>query len=260
MYPLLRHGDRLPTVAVVQILLNRNMRKGTFIAVDGIYGRNTRGAVREYQRRHPSLGEDGVVGKNTWKALTTGERLAVIDSVDITNPKDMGYEDDAIRRAGGRPLIHYGMSNGVRVAMQKIQARASGHNTVLLRFHGHGAPGVMGVSVGTDAEISSEFGVRFLSSLARFVAPLAWVFSPMGSAELHGCRVGAGKDGRRLVSALSNAWGVPVSAGLRSQYGGGLSTFRFEGPVFTAFPAGKDLKTWARSLPAPEVHGMSVDR
>ena len=152
------------------------------------------------------------------------------------------------------------MCNGVKEVMEKIKSRAAGGNIVLLRFHGHGSPGEMGVTVGTGSEISSEFGVTFLDSLARFVSPLAWVFSSIGSAELHGCRVGAGPDGRRLVTALAQAWGVPVTAGIRTQFGGGLTTFRFEGPTFTGFPRSGNLKAWARSLPVPEIHGMSVSR
>lgn len=259
MYPLLRRGDRLPTVAVVQILINRHMERGTYIAVDGIYGRNTRNAVIEFQRRK-GLGVDGIVGKNTWGALTRGQDLHVIDSVDVTNPKDMGYEDAAIQGAGGQPIVNFGMCNGVKVATAKIQARAGRGDVVLLRFHGHGAPGVMGISSGTETELSSEFGVTFLDSLARYLGRLSPIFSPLGSAELHGCRVGAGRDGRRLVAALARAWGVPVTAGRRTQYGGGSSTFRFEGPTFTAFPGGGGLKSWARSRPVPEVHGMSVAR
>ncbi len=259
MYPLLRYGDRIPTVAAVQILVNRKMRHGTYIAVDGIYGRNTREAVRAFQRER-GLARDGIVGKNTWRALTQGENLVVIDSVDATNPKDMGYEDAAIRDAGGSPIVNFGMCNGVKVVMQEIQSRAGMGNVVLLRFHGHGAPGAMGVTTGTGTEISSEFGVTVLDSLARYLGRFKWIFSSFGSAELHGCRVGAGRDGRRLVKALVRAWGVPVTAGLRTQYGGGSSTFRFEGPTFTAFPGSGDLRTWARSLPAPEIHGMSVSR
>jgi len=259
MYPLLRYGDRMPTVAVVQILVNRKMQKGSYIGVDGIYGRNTREAIRDFQRLH-TLGRDGVVGENTWRKLTEGENLLVIDSVDATNPKDMGYEDEAIRDAGGSPIVNFGMCNGIKVVTQRIQIRADMGNVVLLRFHGHGAPGVMGVTAGTDTEISSEFGVTFLDSLARYLGRLSWIFSSFGSAELHGCRVGAGRDGRRLVTALAKAWGVPVTAGIRTQYGGGSSTFRFEGPTFTAFPGQSDLKAWARALPVPEVHGMSVSR
>jgi len=260
MYPLLRYGDRLPTVATVQILINRKMRKGTYIVVDGIYGSNTRKAVRNFQEEKRYLSRDGIVGEETWRALIQREDLQVIDSVDLTNPKDMGYEDAAIHNAGGTPIVNFGMCNGVRVVMQKIQARAGQGNVALLRFHGHGSSGNMGLTVGTGSHISSEFGVKFLDDLARFVSPLAWIFASYGSAELHGCSVGAGRDGRRLVSALAKAWGVPVTAGLRSQYGGGLSTFRFEGPTITAFPQGGNLGIWARSIPVPEIHGMSVNR
>ncbi len=259
MYPLLRTGNSLPTVVAVQILINRKMRQGTYIVVDGIYGRNTREAVRTFQREH-RLGSDGVVGKNTWAALISGEDLQVIDSVDVTNTKDMGFEDAAIREAGGRPIVNFGMCNGIKVVTQKIQHRAGSGNVVLLRFHGHGAPGEMGVTTGTGSELSSEFGVMFLDSLARYLQQLSPMFAPFGSAELHGCRVGAGPDGRRLVSALARAWGVPVTAGTRTQYGGGTSTFRFEGPTFTAFPHMPGLKQWAKSIPVREVWGMSVAR
>ncbi len=260
MYPLLRYGDRLPSVVSAQILINRNMRQGTYIVVDGIYGKNTRKAVRKFQEEKPTLGVDGVIGENTWRALIQGKNLSVIDSVDLTNPKDMGLEDDDIRRAGGKPIINFGMCGGVRVVMQKIKAKASTGKVVLLRFHGHGSPGSMGLTVGKGSDYSSEFGVTFLKSLARFVSPLAWIFSSFGSAEFHGCRVGAGPDGRRLVTAFAKAWGVPVTAGLKTQYGGGSSTFRFEGPTITAFPNGTTLKSWARSRPVPEIRGKSVNR
>jgi hypothetical protein len=259
MYPLLRFGDRLPTVAVVQILINRKMHQGSYISVDGIYGPKTREAVRAFQRKR-FLSPDGIVGQNTWQALIAGENIVVIDSVDATNPDDMGYEDAAIRSAGGSPIVNFGMCNGLKVVMQKIQAQARTGAVALLRFHGHGAPGEMGVTTGTGSEISSEFGVRFLDSLARYLGTMRWIFSNIGSAELHGCRVGAGSDGRRLIKALAWAWGVPVTAGLHTQYGGGASTFRFEGPIFTAFPEGGGLRTWTRSLAVPEIHGMSVSR
>ena len=260
MYPLLRYGDRLPTVAAVQIFVNRKMRKGTYLVVDGIYGRKTRKAVRDFQEEKLYLKRDGIVGEETWRALIQGENLQVIDSVDLTNPKDMGYEDVDIRGAGGKPIINFGMCNGVRVVMQKIQARAGQGNVALLRFHGHGSPGYMGLTVGTGAMASSEFGVKFLDSLVKFVSPLAWIFASYGSAELHGCNVGSGRDGRRLVAGLATAWGVPVTAGIRGQYGGGCSTFRFEGPTITAFPNRGILKIWAQSIPVPEIHGMSVNR
>ncbi len=215
--------------------------------MDGIFGRNTREAVRGFQRER-GLNPDGVVGKDTWAALISGEGLKVIDSVDVTNPKDMGYEDAAIRGAGGRPIVNFGMCNGIKDVTGKIRMRAGVGDVVLLRFHGHGAPGEMGVTTGTGSEISSEFGVTFLDSLARYLQRLWTVFAPFGSVELHGCRVGAGPDGRRLVTALARAWGVPVTAAIRTQYGGGSSTLRFEGPIVTAFPGGGGLKDCVASV------------
>ncbi|MEM7023105.1 MAG: peptidoglycan-binding protein [Pseudomonadota bacterium] len=257
MYPLLRYGNKLPTVAAAQILINRKMRQGTYVGVDGIYGRNTREGVRSFQRER-KLGPDGIIGKNTWAALIAHQRLQVIDSVDLSNHGDIGYEDKAIRNAGGKPLTHFGMSGGVRVVMRSILQRAQPGGVVLLRFHGHGAPGAMGLTTGIDDEATSEFGLRFLEDLVRDISGLRPIFAPFGSVELHGCRVGSGKDGRRLITALARAWRVPVTAGVRTQYGGGASTFRFEGRTVTAFPSGNGLKQWARSIPVPEVHGMSV--
>lgn len=259
MYPLLRQGDRLPTVAAAQIMLNRRLRQGNFIRVDGVFGSRTYDAVRAFQRSH-HLSPDGVVGRSTWTELFSGEPVSVVDAVDVTNPNDMGYEDAAIRGAGGDPIVSYGMCNGVRVVMQSIQSRAGAGGIVLLRFHGHGAPGEMGLTVGTGSHASSEFGLQYIDSLTNYVRQLAPLFASYGSVELHGCRVGAGSNGRQLVTRLAQAWGVPVTAGLRTQYGGGNSTFHFEGPTFTAFPRGGTLPDWARSIPVPEVGGVCVDR
>jgi len=85
MYPLLRQGDRLPTVAAVQILINRAMRRGEQIAVDGVFGPKTRDAVRAFQTKS-HVRPDGVVGEQSWRELIRGQGLQVIDAVDVTNP------------------------------------------------------------------------------------------------------------------------------------------------------------------------------
>lgn len=257
MYPLLRRGDQLPTVAAAQILINRAMRRGEQIAVDGIFGSKTQAAVRDFQRG-ARLNPDGIVGEQTWKALIGGQNLEVVDAVDVTNPRDLGVEDEAIRAAGGDPIASFGMCRGVRVVVDRVMARGGAARVVLLRFHGHGAPGYMGLTVGTGEHATSEFGLSSLDVLVRFLARMRPIFCPFGSAELHGCRVGAGIGGRRLIQGLSFAWGVPVTAGLRTQYGGGFTTFRFEGPTITALPNGGNLRSWARSLPESAL--MSVNR
>ena len=50
------------------------------------------------------------------------------------------------------------------------------------------------------------------------------------------------------LRTLADLWQVPVSAGVRLQYdSGSLSyTYRFEGPVVTAYPGGLSLQDWAK--------------
>ena len=257
MYPLLRQGDRLPSVAAVQILINRAMRHGEQIAVDGIFGPRTAGALRDFQAAH-GLDHDAVVGRDTWTALTQGQDLQVIDAVDVTDPQDMGYWDEDIRAAGGDPIVSFGMCSGVRHVRLEIMARARAGRVVLLRFLGHGAPGLQGVTIGRHGYPGSDLDTRFLDSMVRALSQMQPIFCGFGSVELHGCRVGAGAVGQRLLRGLSGAWGVPVSAGVQSQLFGGSSTFRFEGPTVTACPHGASLRSWAQAL--PEAAQMSVDQ
>lgn len=76
---------------------------------------------------------------------------------------------------------------------------------------------------------------------------LGTIMKPYGSIELHGCRVGAGASGRRLLSGMASVCRVPVSAGLRRQYGSSWAA-RFEGPTVTVCPGGMSLADWSRSV------------
>lgn len=62
----LRNGNKGTQVKVLQWLLNENGFDAGL--VDGIFGTNTRSAVRAYQKAK-GLDVDGVVGKNTWTKL-----------------------------------------------------------------------------------------------------------------------------------------------------------------------------------------------
>lgn len=64
--PTLRSGSRGDPVKLLQRLLNA---QGAALAEDGIFGKLTEQAVRDYQRRR-ALTVDGVVGPMTWRALT----------------------------------------------------------------------------------------------------------------------------------------------------------------------------------------------
>ncbi|MEM9831786.1 MAG: peptidoglycan-binding domain-containing protein [Bacteroidota bacterium] len=260
MYPYLKKRNRLPTVTAAQILLNRALRRGETIAVDGDFGRKTREAVINFQQNH-HLNDDGIIGKNTWAALVRGQGLQVIDTVDVAEVADIGYEDQDIRDAGGNPIVNHGMSGGLRVVLDQILARGQLGRVVLLRFHGHGSPGNMGLSTGTRSDVpSSEFTADYfrIERFRNFLARLAPLFCPFGSVEFHGCRVGGGQAGKKFVEGFAKVLKVPATAGKQTQYGGGRSTFRFEGAIRTAFPGGKTLKAWSASQ--AEAGQMSVYR
>ncbi len=228
-------------VAVVQMLLNQ--RDGEpFLDVDGWYGRNTRRAVINFQQSH-GLPPRGVINAATWARLKQSHQR-ILDSVDATDPGILDHED--IRLVGGTPIVNYGMSGGSPVVVDRVVAQATNNSLVLLRFHGHGSPGHMIVSSGvldTGSALAQEYGPKFFSYLRR-LGPL---FLDYGSIELNGCRVGQGRAGRLLLQGMANAIGVPVTAGIQSQYGGGSSTFRFEGPTRTICPYGQSLRSWAAS-------------
>ena len=123
-YTLLREGDRLPTVGVLQKLLNRT---GARLAVDGVFGPTTRAAVRNFQRSR-GLKPDGVVGEATWSRLVFSDQLPIFDCVDVFDPDLYAGDARNIIETGGRPLLLGGMSRGVLQAATDIAvaARARG--------------------------------------------------------------------------------------------------------------------------------------
>jgi hypothetical protein len=66
-YPnvILRRGSRGPLVRRVQ---ERLRAQGWGVDIDGVFGPDTDGFVKRFQRRHGLL-DDGVVGRKTWNAL-----------------------------------------------------------------------------------------------------------------------------------------------------------------------------------------------
>ena len=66
-YPLLKQGSRGNFVYLLQFLLTQY---GHNISVDGIFGRNTENAVRNFQTNN-GISSDGIVGNTTWKYLLT---------------------------------------------------------------------------------------------------------------------------------------------------------------------------------------------
>ena len=67
-YPLVKYGRKGVYVAVLQDALNTlGYNAGN---IDGIFGNNTKNAVLKYQKAN-GLSQDGIVGCNTWKSITT---------------------------------------------------------------------------------------------------------------------------------------------------------------------------------------------
>lgn len=67
-YKQVSYGSQGSEVTELQKLLNQN--GGYNLAVDGIYGKNTDAAVRDWQKKS-GLAVDGIVGTNTWGSLTS---------------------------------------------------------------------------------------------------------------------------------------------------------------------------------------------
>ena len=256
-YPLMRDPDRLPAVGVLQKLLNG--RAGSSLTADGVYGSRTKAAVQSFQRSHLPLAADGSVGQQTWPRLSQmTDNLRVVDCIDVFDPSLYELEAQDIRRAGGDPLLIGGMCNGVEQAVTNIINAVPAGSVFLLRFHGHGAPGVAGVSDG-HGDLGDHFSSIQMGNwayLQPIVARLSRVFGPYGCIQFMHCETGSGPSGRTMLQNIASTVGVPATGGIRTQYGGGSKTFRFEGPTHSAFPNGGNLASW--SATRPDFIGMSV--
>lgn len=164
----------------------------------------------------------------------------IIDVVDATEASDW-HEVETIRDAGGKPIVIRGMCGAVEQVVHDIIVRAAlPHQIKLLRFHGHGAPGMMNLAAGKEAMFEHHSGISAgnLDSTAGPLGRLQPYFARRSRVELHGCNVASGPNGQTLLRNLSKIWGVPVSAGTKSQLGGKGNQFVFEGSVHTAMPNG----------------------
>jgi hypothetical protein len=245
-FTFLMNGDVLPSVTTSQILLRRH-RPQTLIKADGNFGPRTKGAVENFQTFH-HLGHDGIIGQNTWNKFMEVSGFQTIDVVDGTDPSLVNLEAADIRAAGGDPIVVFGMSNGIEFVTNQIVARGRRENVMLLRFHGHGNRGLQNVT-GGEINGAPHLAAISLSNFAQIegtIRRIRTVMLKFGSVQLLGCDVGGGR-GSQLVARLATTWGVPVTAGLHTQFGGGNKTFRFEGPTVTGFPSG-NLKSWSQQM------------
>jgi len=246
VYVTIRIGDRLPTVALAQARLTT---LGLGIGVDGHFGAETQRSVMALQEAN-GVDPTGVVSAPEWRLLFREPPLVSVDHIDagdvFTAREDLPHVADGASHV----YVTHGLSDGLRAVIGRLNANHAAGSVSLLRFHGHGSPGHMGVTAGEHAAGSTTFlGEAYQQQIAAFTrlyAGLGRIMRPDGSVELHGCNVGAGSRGDALLAGLSDACGVPVSAGYRSQSGGRRAN-RFEGPVRTICPGRVSLGTWAAS-------------
>jgi Putative peptidoglycan binding domain len=249
-FPWLRHGDHLPAVVAAQALLKR---QGSSIAVDGDYGPRTVEAVGNFQRAR-NMGRDGVIGEQTWPRLCGPTDMQIIDCIDVWDPSLWELEQGSLSRSGARPIVLGGMCNGIEQAISMIVARAN--NLFLLRFHGHGAPGLAGASDGRG-ELEDHSSFQFDRPTQVAMARLRGCFGPYGCIQFMHCKTGSGAAGARFLRLIADTVGVPASGAYRDQLGGDLrTTIRYEGPVRTVCPRGASLAAWGASRPA--LPGMSI--
>jgi hypothetical protein len=244
-YTLLRLGDMLPTVGVLQLLLNH---AGAKLDTDGVFGSRTESAVRSFQQRS-GLRSDGIVGESTWGALAKGVDLPIIDSIDVWDPTFMQEDATYIRKAGGDPILIGGMCNGVEQAVAEIRRRA--RNIFLLRLHGHGAPGIGSSGTGhgeLDPSMMERSDIWDNPVLLATVGQLASIFGPYGCVQFIQCQTGRGPKGHLLLTHISARLNVPVTGAVHDQPFNRAASFRLFGPTVTVAPKGS-LQNWCRSLP-----------
>jgi len=82
--PVLNIGSRGNAVKILQRKLNK---LGYNLSVDGIFGRNTRRAVIDFQKKY-GLVPDGIVGKKTWTKLFKLTGVPVIKKERKLKPRE----------------------------------------------------------------------------------------------------------------------------------------------------------------------------
>ncbi|MFQ6484039.1 peptidoglycan-binding protein [Brachybacterium epidermidis] len=94
----LRPGSRGAAVEHLQALLNQ---RGASIAVDGVFGRNTTGAVRALQSA-AGIGVDAVVGPKTWSALAGNIQISSSAPAPATSAPSPAASSQPKLRQGNR--------------------------------------------------------------------------------------------------------------------------------------------------------------
>ncbi|MFD2726306.1 peptidoglycan-binding protein [Hyunsoonleella rubra] len=282
----LRNGDTLPSVALIQAMLNATS-DGAILDVDGIFGNNTRNRVKAFQEFNNIVGT-GILDEQTWSCLNSRfrQQYQIRDIVDMSDEAILSIARDRLSELGQVPITLQNTSGGVyRIVSELSRAGISNQNLYILRLQAHGNSGSIAVSYGTgchvyygminqefnndwqacgmarqnasQAQLDSVSDVISRSSLSSSalllpdvrsaLAPLRNMFSPYGVIELHGCQVGRGQRGEQFLQDLSNFLGVPAVASKAKQYA--ERPIRFRGRKVVKYPSGYSARSWADSRP-----------
>jgi peptidoglycan hydrolase-like protein with peptidoglycan-binding domain len=255
---LINEGEQSARVVALQILLNRKNKNR--VVTDGTFGPLTSGAIDQVRGLLGiSTGPKGIADPGLCRLLVENAGLQWIDSVDVTDPSIVGDVEVPLSK-WTTPIVLGGMSSGVAHLVKQIQTRASKNKLMMLRLHGHGAPGIVAVSHGSrhlytveekknpfldPFQAQSVISLDLMRTIKPLLEQLAPLFNNFGFVELHSCRVGLGPNGATFVQQLANVLGVPVRAALSKQDTQGI--FTLTGETLTAFPNGGRLLDWAKS-------------
>ncbi|MBV9366454.1 MAG: peptidoglycan DD-metalloendopeptidase family protein, partial [Solirubrobacterales bacterium] len=210
---VLELGSRGPLVAAAQRRLN-DVMPFTHLAVDGIYGELTRGAVVNFQRQH-GLAATGALDVRTWASMFNAPVLI------------MGASGSTSTGAGpaiGRTATSIRQSSRRYVAADQATAGASGTPAIAARSADVGGSTSPIAPAGARAA-SSEAAARQVTtspgdtSASGGVAQLVATGSESGSANSN---APAGAGGAPAVPGgnTANAGSAPANAGSASNAGG----------------------------------------
>lgn len=238
----LQRGDKVPTVAMVQSVLNQAPGKKANLKVDGHFGKATYNRVVDFQKWR-EIGDDGVVGPKTWQYLSTFSNYQVIDVIDGMPDKSfLDIAHDTLLRVGSNAIMTVYLENAAKNLITKIRKRvaSSSRKIGLLRIFGHGKKGTQALSIGVGGyydvrggtllagtgeirggrRVPVPYGVqegrglsyKKMEDALKFMREIKPFFGSLGSLELHGCKVAEGQIGKSFVGRLSLMLQSPVSA------------------------------------------------
>jgi hypothetical protein len=219
-------GENSARVVALQILLNRSRSIQPKLTTDGDFGAKTRAAVDTFRDKEiRQSGPAGVADPAMWRFMLERADLQVVDAIDVTDPSLLEQVVPEVSK-WTEPIVLGGLSNGVEQLVQEVRARVRGERTLLmLRLHGHGAPGLAAVSHGSrhvspgidPIAAQSIIALALMPTLLPLLQRLEPLFHDFGFVELHSCRVGLGATGATFVRRFADAVQAPVRAALSRQ-------------------------------------------